>query len=377
MFKLLEEGGTTVLSIAIDATAACTPKPTGIGRYTEGLTKALSQRQVRLEIGTRYSHFQHRKHRLQASSAREFWIQEPIWPLSRRVDVIHVTDARVPRWPLLNSRIPRVATLHDVFHILPELGHRDQFSTQDFARKKVERYRQIANECDRIISVSETTKEDFLRHIECDPGKVKVVQHGIDDIFFSENSNQEDVDILEALGVPTGGILYVGDVSARKNLKGIISGFLAADLEPNCPLILVGESTYRSEEVESLIRNAGKRRIIRLSWQKQEILAALYRQSKTLLFCTYYEGFGLPILEALACGTPVVISQSGAAPEVAGGHGYPCDAGDPESIAEALVNAIKTSAKNILSGQEYARTFTWDRCAKKTEVVYQNALGRI
>ena len=377
MCSIFQEGGTTLLSIAIDATAACTPKPTGIGRYTEGLTTALSQRQLRLEIGTRYSHFHHRKHRLQTSKARRFWIQEPIWPLLRGVDVIHVTDARVPRWPLLNSKIPRVATLHDVFHILPELGHVEQFSTKEFARKKVARYRQIADECDRIISVSETTKDDFLRHIECDPKKVKVVQHGIDDIFLSGKGKDEDAEILENLGVPKGGILYVGDVSARKNLRGIISGFLAAELDLDCPLILVGESTYRSEEVDSLISKAGKRRIIRLGWQEQGILAALYRQSATLLFCTHYEGFGLPVLEALACGTPVVISQSGAAPEVAGEHGYRCDAGDSESIAQALVKATKTSAEKILSGQEYARTFTWDRCAEKTETVYQNALGEI
>ena len=360
-----------MLSIAIDATAACTPKPTGIGRYTEGLTGALSRRSVRLQIGTRYSHFHQRQHRLQLSGSKRFWIQEPIWPLSQSVDVIHVTDARVPRWPLLKKRTPRVATLHDVFHILPNLKEGGRFATEDFARKKVRRYRQIADECDRIISVSEKTRQDFLQHVECDPEKVEVVHHGIDPTFLSAETG-DDGAILESLGIPSGGILYVGDVSARKNLQGIVEGYLAAGMPEDCPLILVGESTFRSEEMEETIKKAGER-ILRIGWQQQRFLAAIYRQSKALLFCTHYEGFGLPVLEALACGTPVVISRTGAAPEVAGGHGHICDAGDIDSIASALQSALKTSDTEKTAAREYARRFTWERCAEKTEVVYQRA----
>lgn len=361
-----------MLSIAIDATAACTPKPTGIGRYTEGLTGALSQRAIRLKIGTRYSHFHHRSHRLQVSDSKRFWIQEPIWPLAQSVDVLHVTDARVPRWPLLKSGTPRVATLHDVFHILPEFNSGERYATGDFTRKKVDRYRQIAGECDRIISVSEKTRNDFLKHVDCDPEKVEVVHHGID-AHFLEETRSDDAEILKAMGIPCGGILYVGDVSARKNLQGIVDGFLAADLAEDCPLLLVGESTFGSEDLEVRIRKAGDR-IQRIGWQNQQVLAAIYRQSRALLFCTHYEGFGLPVLESLACGTPVVISESGAAPEVAGGHGHPCDPGDVNSIATALNSALNTSVQDLRAGREYARRFTWDRCAQETEAVYQRAM---
>lgn len=366
------ERGIFVLSIAIDATAACTPKPTGIGRYTEGLTAALSQRAIRLKIGTRYSHFHHRNHRLQISDSKRFWIQEPIWPLVQGVDVLHVTDARVPRWPLLKKGTPRVATLHDVFHILPEFQNGGKYATEEFTRKKIDRYRQIARECDRIICVSEKTRTDFMNHVDCDPQKVEVVHHGIDSHFLEETRG-DDAEILESLGIPQGGVLYVGDVSARKNLKGIVEGYLAADLDQDHPLLLVGESTFGSGELESRIRQAGDR-ILRIGWQKQEILAAIYRQSRALLFCTHYEGFGLPVLESMACGTPVVISRSGATPEVAGGHGHLCDPADVNSIAAALKSALNSSKEDIRAGRDHARRFTWGHCARETEAVYQRAM---
>ncbi len=364
-----------MLSIAIDATAACTPKPTGIGRYTEGLTSALSRRNLSLQIGTRCSHFHLRQHRLRVERSRRFWIQEPLWPLTRSADVIHVTDSRVPRWPLLNSRIPTVATLHDVFHILPGLTRGEQFATEEFSRKKIDRYRAIARDCERIIAVSETTRDDFLKHVDCDPEKVDVVHHGIDKNFMTDAA--DDIQLLEETGIPAGGILYVGDFSQRKNLDGIVAGFLEADLDKDIPLVLVGESSYGSGDLENMIPSTDRNRIKRFGWKDQRALSAIYRNSRALLFCTHYEGFGLPILEALACAIPVVISSRGAAPEVAGGHGHRCDAEDSASIAAALRTALGTTEEDCQMGREYARRFTWDRCAEKTEAVYQNALGAI
>ena len=361
-----------MLSIAIDVTAACTPKPTGIGRYTEGLTSALSRRQVSLQIGTRCSHFHLRQHRLSVERSRRFWIQEPLWPLTRSADVIHVTDSRVPRWPLLNGKIPTVATLHDVFHILPGMTQGERFSTEKFAQKKIDRYRQIARDCSRIIAVSGTTKDDFLEHIDCDPEKVEVVHHGIDENFFK--GGFADQKLLEEVGIPAGGVVYAGDFSQRKNLDGIVEGYLKADLDIDTPLILIGESTYGSTALQKKIDVVDKGRILRFGWLNQDQLAAAYRSSRALLFCTHYEGFGLPILEALACGTPVVISNRGAAPEVAGGHGHLCDANDAVSIAAALNSALGASVTDREKGKEYARSFTWDRCAQETELVYQNAM---
>ena len=369
------EGGIIVLSIAIDATASCTPLPTGIGRYTEALAEASLNKGISLSLVTRYSHFHLRKHRLHVESANQFWIQEPIWPLCKNPDVIHVTDARVPRWPLASRRLPKVATLHDVFHILPGLDSGHRFSTPEFQRKKIDRYRKMARDCDMIIAVSEATRSDFLKYVECDPAKVSVVHHGVDPIF---SASPEEVDdsckILQEAGIPEGGILYVGDISSRKNLDGIIDGFLKADLGPEIPLVIAGESTFGSKELEQKILDHSPGQIVKVGWRGHDILPALYRSSKALLFCTHYEGFGLPVLEALASETPVVISRRGATSEIAGDHGDQCDPEDAETIASALHSALARSPQALRMAADHAGSFTWGRCAEKTLEVYQHAM---
>ncbi|MGE4620234.1 MAG: glycosyltransferase family 1 protein, partial [Planctomycetota bacterium] len=335
------------MRIAIDATAACSPRPTGIGRYTTQLAKALNHLETQISLGTRFSHLRQHRHRLAINGTSRFWIQEPWWPPLKKPDVIHVTDSRVPRW-----NAPRVATIHDVMFLLPELDGTSPIATNSFRDKKISGYRAIASDCHRIIAVSETTRRDFLDHVDCPEEKIVTVHHGLDAIFQPmppEQSRQ----VLAARGIPQRAILYVGDLSHRKNIPGIIRGFLAADLG-DVPLVLAGDLSFGGDELLAFIEKEGKGLVRLVGWQGDEILPALYSSARAFLYCSFYEGFGMPILEAMGCGTPVVISGRGATPEIAATYAEICEPEDPQSMAEALHRALLHDPKKRQEAEAHA-----------------------
>ncbi|MEE2889517.1 MAG: glycosyltransferase family 1 protein [Planctomycetota bacterium] len=354
------------MRIAIDATAACTPRPTGIGRYTAQLARSLFDLDVDISLGTRFSHLRYHRHRLEVGDCARFWIQQPWWPPLMNPDVIHVTDSRVPRW-----RAPRVATLHDVMHLVPELLGQEPISTASFRDRMIEGYHSIARDCHRIIAVSETTRHDFLSNVDCPAEKVVTVHHGLDPVFFPMPPDESEK-ILASRGIPREAILYVGDLSLRKNIPGIIRGFLAADLG-DVPLVLAGESTFGGEELQSFIEKEGKGRIHHVGWLGDDVLPALYSSARALLYCSFYEGFGMPILEAMGCGCPVVIADRGAAPEIAGGFAEMCQPEDPLSMSQALLRALSQQDSNRTAAREHAASFSWQRCASETLEVYRAA----
>jgi len=353
--------------IAIDATAACTPRPTGIGRYTAQLARALDDIGSKISLGTRCSHLHRHRHRLSIPTVNRFWIQEPWWPPLRRPDVVHVTDSRVPRW---NS--PRVATIHDVVHLLPEDRMSRQISTREFRDKKIASYRAIAADCQRIIAVSETTRRDFLGGVECDPEKVVVVHHGVDPVFQPIEQSKA-AEVLAVRGIPTEAIIYVGDLSHRKNIPGIVRGFLAAELG-DVPLVIAGEASFGGTGLQELIESEGCGRVKLVGWLGDDVLPSLYSSAKALLYCTHYEGFGLPVLESMACGTPVVVSSCGAAPEIGGDLAESCDPDDPASIAAALHRALGHDRTHRDRARNHALAFDWKSCARQTVEVYRQAI---
>lgn len=354
------------MRIVIDVTAACTARPTGIGRYTTQLARSLVGLGADIELGTRCSHLRQHRHRLSIANVPGFWIQEPWWPPLLKPDVVHVTDSRVPRW-----RAPRVATLHDVMHLLPEYSGSEPISTTSFRERKIAGYRAMATDCHRIIAVSETTRQDFLSHVDCPEEKVVTVHHGVDPIFRPISPDQYR-EVLALRGIPEGAILYVGDLSLRKNIPGIIHGFLAADLG-DVPLVLAGDTTFGGDELLSLIEREGKGLVHHVGWLGDDVLPALYSSARAFLYCTFYEGFGMPILEAMGCGTPVVVSDRGAAPEVAAGFAESCDPEDPLSVADALGQALSHDDSKLAKAREYAASFSWERCASETLEVYRAA----
>jgi len=356
------------MQIALEVTSACRPRPTGVSRYVTQLTKALVETAPENDyrLLSRLSRWKNRHLRLSLPGTRHSWVQEGILPLDRQADVIHGLDARVPQW----STPARVCTLHDVF-VLDVPG----ISTERFTSKMRRRYSELTETCDRLIASSSSTRDRFLEHFDFEPERVSVVHLGVDERFHTEPT-LEGLVKLGALGIQEPYLLYVGELTLRKNLPRILEAYSRSELRATHRLVLAGSPSYGSNETFDQIRALGiTDRVVLPGFVPDDDLPQLYAHAETLIFATLYEGFGLPALESLATGSPVVVGKHGALPEVTGGHAEVVDPYDVDSIRDGIERACAWSAGRRLDGRNHARELSWERCAARTLDVYDQVIA--
>jgi alpha-1,3-rhamnosyl/mannosyltransferase len=164
----------------------------------------------------------------------------------------------------------------------------------------------------------------------------------------------------------------VGELSTRKNLVRTLEAFEQSGLDDHV-LVLAGRPGHGHDEIEQAASRLGER--VRLVGHVGDSeLPALYSAASTLCFATLYEGFGLPILESMRCGTPVMTATVGAAPEVADGHAVLVDPEDTADMAAGMQRAVSLGPEEREAGRLHAETFTWDACASATVRVYEEAV---
>ena len=253
------------------------------------------------------------------------------------VDVLHCPGHRGP----LRSRVPVVVTLHD----LAVLRHPKTFNrwTRSYSRILLPR---IVEAATRVIAVSSFTAAEAVELLGVDEEKLRVVPHGVESPF--------EVEGQAATGTYA---LAVGTVEPRKNLPRAVEAAQQAGIE----LRVVGPEGWGDVGVQSL------------GFVSDEVLAALYRGAQCLVFPSLYEGFGLPVLEAMACGTPVVTSNFGATAEVAGDAAVLVDPYDVDGIAAGIQEARRRRDELRAKGLERVRGFSWDEAASRTLEVYREA----
>ena len=291
--------------------------------------------------------------------------QEPFFP-ARGIDVFHGPDARLPglRGPKL------IATVHDLFSLVS-----DEFADEKFRKKKIARYRDIAERADCIICDSQSTRDDFVRFFpEAEP-RIRVIHLGVDD-QFCPRPKAEVERVREKCGIRSDYVLYVGTLSKRKNLLRMFDAFRRArdrwgkDLQ----FVAAGRLTYGKEEVLDYVRDTRcGDNILLPGYIAEEDLPALYSGARLFLFTTLYEGFGLPILEALACGAPVVTSNVSSMPEVGGGAVTTADPRNAGDIEEKVFACLNTERMESVPGESLARLrpdISWDRTARRTRESY-------
>jgi glycosyltransferase involved in cell wall biosynthesis len=358
------------MRIAIEATAACRPVRTGIAVYTVRLIEALLDKVApetgdTLRLGCRLSRFKHRRFRFQPPGVPSFWIQEPLWPIRPPADVLHGTDARVPAC----RGVARVATVHDLGPLLFS-----EFSSPAFTRKLWQAYARLAARCHRIVADSQATRQDFLDRFDFPAERLDVVHLGVSPAFRPHAPLE-----LQALRarhrLPQNYLLYVGQISRRKNTANLLAAYAASPLRHDLPLVLAGAPTYRAaEELAALERLGIAGRVLTLGYLPEEDLPPLYGGAAAFLFPTSHEGFGLPILEAMASGVPVVAGNVGASPEVAAGHAVLVNPRDPADIAAGIERALTLPPAAREAARRHAAAFTWERCARATRAVYLRAM---
>jgi glycosyltransferase involved in cell wall biosynthesis len=262
-----------------------------------------------------------------------------------------------------------VATVHDVFSLVS-----DRWCHGAFREKSLRRYRTAAERAAHVIFDSHSTRREYLEHFPQVADRSSVIHLGLDPAF-SPPAPQTVASVRERYGLPERFVLYVGEISARKNLPGMARGVLASGTE--MPWVWVGPPSYKSDEIVPEVESMPGIDLRRLGYVPFADLPALYAAARTLSFATFHEGFGQPALEAMACGTPVVVSNSGSLPEITGGYGLEVDPDDPEEIGAALRSVWEDDALHDQMrerGIKHAEAFNWERTALQHMAVYRSAI---
>ena len=278
-------------------------------------------------------------------------------------DIVHETYYSLQSIAPKSSKT--ILTVHDMIHekfasLFPEKQKR----WVSIKAKAVER-------ADRIICVSNQTKEDLIEILNVNPQKITVIYHGCN----SSISNSFDSN-LSSKKLPY--ILYVGVREAYKNFDRLLQAYAKhPQLNNNFKLICVGASNFSREELER-INNVGlnENKVQYISGDDRT-LAELYRQASVFVYPSLYEGFGMPLLEAMSFDCPVACSNTSSLPEVAENAAEFFDPYEVDSIAEALENILFSSEKSkklIISGRKRLKNFSWETCARKTRSVYSSLL---
>jgi glycosyltransferase involved in cell wall biosynthesis len=241
----------------------------------------------------------------------------------------------------------------------------------------------------RVIAISGATRDDLVRHYGADPARVSVVHHGLSAAF----QPTPDPDVLARYDLDAPYMLYVGTVQPRKNLTRLIEAFAMASVlieqqsaaadaghTPQAPLLVIaGRMGWCTEAIEQRAAALGVGGMVRfLGYVPDADLPALLSGALAFLFPSLYEGFGMPVLEAMACGTPVLTSTTSALPEVAGNAALLVDPADTDAIAAAIARlAADTGLRADLRARGLTRAaqFTWERCAHETLGVLLAALA--
>jgi glycosyltransferase involved in cell wall biosynthesis len=356
---------------------------TGIGRYTLELARAMSALTPRPDIVL-----------LRAGA---------LGPLENET---HFPEVQLPACALLpglitlgNVVIPSVArrlgldVIHDPTGVTPLLFGLGQFKSvvtihDVFAwscpgnSSLLDRliYRQwlprMAPKTNAIITVSEQSKKDIQQYLAPQRRDIKIIPYGVTDVFRPLPTEQVKRHLEKRFGLSTPYILYVGSLTRRKNIERALEAFaLLRPTFPDLRFVLAGPRSFLQTPVEEIIGRLDIAEQILLTGPlTDKDLPALYNGAQLFVFPSLYEGFGLPVLEALSCGTPVITSTCSSLPEVAGEAAILVDPYDVNAIAVAMQQVLsepKLAAEMVDAGLARAKQFSWERTAQETMAVYQ------
>ena len=264
---------------------------------------------------------------------------------------------------IVSDQTKLVTTIHDM---MPEIFP-DTFSS--FFSTEVRQ--QCMRRADHIIAVSENTKKDLINLFNVDPNKVSVVYHGV-------SSHIEDKNISASSDISDPYLLYVGTRPACKNFNRLLTAYAhSARLKKDFKLVCFGGDPFHITELE-LAHQLGltQTSIIHLSGD-DNLLASLYKRASAFIYPSLYEGFGMPVLEAMSLGCPVICSNTSSLPEVAGDAAEYFNPQEIEDIIEAIERVVYSSnqKKSLIElGLKRAKEFSWETCAKKTSEIYRSLL---
>ncbi len=371
------------MKVALDVSAV--PREiAGAGRYIAELAARLPSRDVDTTLVTRAGDSARWRERSPSASianvvpnARATRLAFEAWALgtsrtARSVDVWHSPHYTMPR----RRSAPTVVTIHDLtFFTNPEWHERSKVA---FFRRAID---YAASNASALVCVSDFSAR-LLEEILPSHAPVVVAPLGVNLERF-QPVGADDASVLEANALPSGAsfVLFVGTLEPRKGLDVLLQAFdVAARRHDGIELWLAGQSGWRVSPFEARLgEHRLRQRIRRLGYVDDALLPVLYRRARAVAYPSRGEGFGLPVLEAMACGAPVVTSEATVMADVAGDGARLVPAGDSEALASALLEILALDEGERMSWSGRARRratrFTWDACLDQHLVAYELAKG--
>ena len=299
-----------------------------------------------------------------------------------KIDLWH---AHFPVLPLFHG-VPSVVTVHDLQPLrVPALaGRRPLFLRIGYRVYYSLAYRYALHRARAVVAVSQATRREVESFFRIPPEKIRVIHESLDDRFQEEGDLPQGyaAGSRESFELPERFLLYVGATLPHKNLANMIEGFSKALEQPgvaDCFLVLAGRGSRFDEDwVEVARRLNVSHRIVRLGHVAQEDLPDLYRKASGLLYVTCFEGFGLPALESMYHGLPVIVAYHGSLPEVVGSAGIWTSPTDVEGIAEAIVRLLGDSSlqeRLRRLGRCNLKRFSWTRAAEEIRSLFEKILS--
>jgi glycosyltransferase involved in cell wall biosynthesis len=363
--------------------------PTGIGRYAIELARALAAQPGATEIVLLTTEREDR-HGLWSQFERHALAGCHLLPALMtygnaaiaeatrryRLDVVHDPNGIAPfLGPRLGAR--RLVTIHDAFaYVHPETHNRlDNW-----------RYRWMlpsaARRADLVLTDSEHSRGDLVRYLRLPAAQVRAIPLGAEPRFRPVDDTPARRAILERYGITSPYLLYVGGINARKNIAGLFEAYARVRARhPELALVVGGKRQWQTGEIDAAFTRLGlENNVLFTGYVGDADLPALYSAAAAFVFPSLYEGFGLPPLEAMACGAPVIASASSSLPEVVGDAALTADPHDIGGLAAAIERVVgdaELRAELRRRGIARAARFSWQRTARETLAAYQQALGHV
>lgn len=364
------------MHVGIDCSCLAKPQRTGVARACASLLAALPDALLpddRVRLLYRISRWRRRRH-FERSPDPRFSVglfDEAIAGFgARSLDVVHGPDVRIPRL----RGVPAVSTVHDLSALdLPDIAE------ERFRRGKMRALADVAARANVILCVSEFTERAFLARFPSARGRTRVVPLGLAE-GFAPQDDAAVARVLGARGLARPYLLFVGQIAPRKNLRRLVAAFEDLRARPafrDLSLVLAGPVKGSGDEIlKEALRGPAGGAVHAIGYARDDELPALYAGALAFVFPGKGEGFGLPILEAMACGVPVAAARAGANPGTAGDAAALFDADSSEELAEAVARLAEDSAARadlVARGRARAAQFNWKETARLTVAAYREA----
>lgn len=378
--------------IALDLSCLLPQPLTGVGYYTLHLTRALFS-----------GYADEFDFRILASSARSsFDILNEFSGACTRVNTLRwPTRLKIPMWTRLNwPPIERFAgdvdIAHEAFHLLPATRMAKRMTTvfdlsnlslpeshtDESTRRNVHMLRHAVKNADALVAISESCRNDLIEYLDAPPEKVHVVYGGVFlEEFDGEVDHERLASVKEKHGIQGNYFIHLGTLEPRKNLVRLVEAYARVKARhADCPrLVLVGRAGWKFEPVFEAINSLGLQNdVVHTGYTSREEAVTLLKGAYACTYPSLYEGFGLPVLEAMAAGTPVLTSNVSSLPEVIGDTGIQINPENTEEIEAGMVELIVDPAaaqERAQRASERAIQFTWDKSAGQLVQLYR-ALAR-